>query len=135
MSFNDLERGTGGAGNGAHGSPSRGGAAGGLTGSVGRAGAAPRHSGSFTPLPLYRAPPSSNAASNSTHAAIDVEAGGAAGSAQSEAELEFERLAKRMGIQIFKLNSNVAGIEKLVELSSKSGGTGAGKDRDWTKSV
>ena len=43
----------------------------------------------------------------------------------------------RIGIQIFKLNSNVQGMEKLMELQGKKMRSGKGPhaqtgDKDWT---
>lgn len=120
MSFNDLERGA---------TPNKKPVAQGLTGSVGR-GASASKSGSgssagtpYTPLPLYHAPPSSSSSGSPSPAA-------------SADEHEFNRLSERMGIQIFKLNSNVSAIDKLVQLSSAPAKHSAGKEaRDWTKQV
>ena len=106
MSFQDLERGSssrpqppsartlggGGsasAGSGPSGNKSRAIGTGSLRGSGGDS--------NRGTLPLYHAPPS----------------------APSEEEQEFKKIADRIGIQIFKINSNVAAIEKLVQLSKQ----------------
>ena len=47
------------------------------------------------------------------------------------ANAEFERLSKRLGIQIFKITSNVTAIQKLVSLQSK--GQSQGQGQDFTK--
>jgi hypothetical protein len=115
MSFNDLERGTGSP------TPERGGlngqSYGRNTNRSNRGGGAARG-----PLPLYHAPPSSSSSAN------DV-----AGGAQNP---EWKKIADRIGIQIFKLNSNVQGIDKLMELQSKKMRTLQGSqpktgDKDW----
>ncbi|KDN41978.1 t-SNARE [Tilletiaria anomala UBC 951] len=65
-------------------------------------------------LPLYHAPPS----------------------APSEDDQEFKKLADRIGIQIFKINSNVAAIEKLVQLSKRGNSDVQGKGQlDWAQRV
>lgn len=115
MSFNDLERGA---------TPNKKQpVTQGLTGSVGRASTS-SNSTPYAPLPLYHAPPSSSSSSNSPAPAASAD------------EQEFNRLSERMGIQIFKLNSNVSAIDKLVQLSSAPAKQAAGKEaRDWTKQV
>jgi hypothetical protein len=65
-------------------------------------------------LPLYHAPPS----------------------AVPEEEKEFKKLADRMGIQIFKVNSNVAAIEKLVQISKREDGKAKDQGQpDWAQRV
>lgn len=121
MSFNDLERGTGSP------APERGGGGGGLNGqSYSRnTNRSTRGGGARGPLPLYHAPPSS---SSTAHDAMNT-----AGGAQNA---EWKKIADRIGIQIFKLNSNVQGIDKLMELQSKKMRTLQGtqpktSDKDW----
>lgn len=73
------------------------------------------------PLPLYHAPPSSKRPM-----------------ADPPSDAEFKKLADRIGIQLFKLQSNVAGIEKLVDLQEKALRTNSDDtkaSRDWTKQV
>ncbi|PWN52830.1 hypothetical protein IE53DRAFT_366874 [Violaceomyces palustris] len=63
-----------------------------------------------TPLPLYRTDSPAN---------------------QQPISPDFEKLSKRIGIQIFKINSNVTGIAKLISLPQKSNAQG----KDWTKQI
>lgn len=58
--------------------------------------------------------------------------------ADPPSDAEFKKLADRIGIQLFKLQSNVAGIEKLVDLQEKALRTSSDDtkaSRDWTKQV
>lgn len=116
MSFNDLERGIGSPASRGRGESS--GRGGGLNGqSYGRSnsnrsnnrGAAAARG----PLPLYHAPPSSSS-SLSSHANDGYATG-----EQRSTDPEWKKLADRIGIQIFKLNSNVQGIDKLMELQTR----------------
>ncbi|EPQ30930.1 uncharacterized protein PFL1_01828 [Pseudozyma flocculosa PF-1] len=84
-----------------------------------------------TPLPLYRDYPS------------DTAAAGASSSSSSAAshppDPEFERLAKRIGIQIFKIQSNVTAIQKLVSLLANPPSASPAKpnahNHDFTKRI
>lgn len=112
MSFNDLERGASSP------RPQQGdvetGALNGQSYSIGsgRGG----RSQARGPLPLYHAPSSSLAHT-------------------PESDPAFKSLTNRIGIQIFKLNSNVQGIDKLVELQTRKIRTsqtqGHPNDKDW----
>jgi hypothetical protein len=118
MSFNDLERGTGSP------APERG--QGGLNGqSYGRNTNRSNRGGARGPLPLYHAPPSSSSSANN-----------AADSSTASNNAEWKKIADRIGIQIFKLNSNVQGIDKLMELQVKKMHSARGSqaktgDKDW----
>lgn len=132
MSFNDLERGS---------SPPPS-ASTGLNGqSYGRSSQRGGRTGAARgPLPLYHSPTSSSA---SFAAAGDSQASSAAPAATTT-DPAFKSLADRIGIQIFKLNSNVQGIDKLVELQTRALRSGKGPssqpsqqqqrgaDKDWT---
>lgn len=127
MSFNDLERGTGSP------RPERG--AGGLNGqSYGRNNSRSNRGGARGLLPLYHAPPSSlSSINNQANESID---GASSGGAQRATDSEWKKIADRVGIQIFKLNSNVQGIDKLMELQGKKMRSGRGSraeagDKDW----
>ncbi|UZJ56866.1 hypothetical protein CBS101457_006186 [Exobasidium rhododendri] len=133
MSFNDLERGTGSQ------APGRSdGGAGGLNGqSYGRNSNRNSRGNARGPLPLYHAPPSSSSSQNANN-------DGAGNQQQRTTDPEWKKLADRIGIQIFKLNSNVQGMDKLMELQSKRtqtsrGGakvkSAGGSDRDWTGEI
>lgn len=91
----------------------RGSSSGGGSGSGARAGGGSGR----TPLPLYR---------NELGAATS-----------SNVPPEFEALTKRIGIQIFKINSNVTAIHKLITLlSPNTSTTTAGKNgQDWSKRI
>ena len=47
---------------------------------------------------------------------------------------EFEKLTNKIGIQIFKINSNVTAIQKLVSLSSSNASAKAAA-QDWSKRI
>ncbi|EST05852.1 Target SNARE coiled-coil domain protein [Kalmanozyma brasiliensis GHG001] len=47
---------------------------------------------------------------------------------------EFEKLSSKIGIQIFKINSNVTAIQKLITLSSSNASGKAGA-QDWSKRI
>lgn len=122
MSFNDLERGNS--------PPPSAGLQGQSHLSSSSQRSSLRGSGSNRgPLPLYHAPPSSKTASQQQRSMAD----------SSSSDAEFKKLADRIGIQLFKLQSNVAGIEKLVDLQERALRTTASEDpkasRDWTKQV
>lgn len=54
---------------------------------------------------------------------------------------EFEKLTNKIGIQIFKINSNVTAIQKLISLSSSSSSSSSsntpskGANQDWSKRI
>ncbi|CDW97385.1 hypothetical protein, partial [Sporisorium scitamineum] len=48
---------------------------------------------------------------------------------------EFEKLTNKIGIQIFKINSNVTAIQKLVSLSSSSNTSAKAAAQDWSKRI
>lgn len=127
MSFNDLERGT-------TGSPGPERSTGGLNGqSYGRNTTRSNRGGARGPLSLYHAPPSSSSISNQANETADATS---SGGAQRGTNPEWKKLADRVGIQIFKLNSNVQGIDKLMELQGKKMRSGRGSraeagDKDW----
>lgn len=47
---------------------------------------------------------------------------------------EFEKLSNKIGIQIFKINSNVTAIQKLISLSSSNASAKAAA-QDWSKRI
>lgn len=140
MSFNDLERGatsspppirSGGNNNSNNATNDAG--SGGLNGQQYNRGSvrSNRNNVARGPLPLYHAPRSSSDSSNNESSAAPV-----------QSDPEFKRLAERIGIQVFKLNSNVQGIDKLVELQlRKMRNTGnqtaatKSSDKDWTAQI
>ena len=48
---------------------------------------------------------------------------------------EFEKLTAKIGIQIFKINSNVTAIQKLISLSSSSNTSAKAASQDWSKRI
>lgn len=48
---------------------------------------------------------------------------------------EFEKLTNKIGIQIFKINSNVTAIQKLVSLSSSNNTSAKAAAQDWSKRI
>ncbi|SJX66097.1 related to PEP12 syntaxin (T-SNARE), vacuolar [Sporisorium reilianum f. sp. reilianum] len=48
---------------------------------------------------------------------------------------EFEKLTNKIGIQIFKINSNVTAIQKLISLSSSSNTSAKAAAQDWSKRI
>jgi syntaxin 7 len=142
MSFNDLERGA----NTSSPPPSSGGALNGQQYGRG-SGRSSRGGVARGPLPLYHAP-----RSDASHARTGSGGGGGYSDAtESASNPDFKRLADRIGTQIFKLNSNVQGIEKLVELqlrkmrASKTTGAPSSSsaaseqqqkaEKDWTAQI
>lgn len=127
MSFNDLERGATSSP-----PPPTQSASTGLNGQqYGRGSGRSGRGGARGPLPLYHAPRSSSPGSS-----VGLNEGTGTGPATSDPD--FKKLADRIGIQIFKLNSNVQGIDKLVELqlrkmrTTKSQTESQKADKDWT---
>lgn len=144
MSFNDLERGTGGGSAGGS-RPGYGakniGSSGAITSGPGSIRGSPSRGslnnnssnagGGGSTLPLYHASGSSISPSTDDE---DEEA------LTAEQLAELKRLSDGIGAQVFKVNSNTAAIEKLVKLAGedakKAGKGGAGQqqgNRDWTK--
>jgi t-SNARE complex subunit (syntaxin) len=139
MSFNDLERGatsspppirSGGNNNN---NATNNASTGGLNGQQYNRGSSRsnRNNNARGPLPLYHAPRSSSDSGNNDTTPAPV-----------QSDPEFKRLAERIGIQVFKLNSNVQGIDKLVELQlRKMRNTGnqtaatKSSDKDWTAQI
>ncbi|MCO5585542.1 hypothetical protein L7F22_039475 [Adiantum nelumboides] len=139
MSFNDLERGatsspppirSGGNNNN---NATNNASTGGLNGQQYNRGSSRsnRNNNARGPLPLYHAPRSSSDSTNNDTTPAPV-----------QSDPEFKRLAERIGIQVFKLNSNVQGIDKLVELQlRKMRNTGnqtaatKSSDKDWTAQI
>lgn len=143
MSFNDLERGatsspppirSGGNSNGnGNSNHTNNAGTGGLNGQQYNRGSARsnRSNNARGPLPLYHAPRSSSDSGNQEASATAV-----------QSDPEFKRLAERIGIQVFKLNSNVQGIDKLVELQLRKMRTTGNQtaaikasDKDWTAQI
>lgn len=48
---------------------------------------------------------------------------------------EFDKLASKLGIQIFKIQSNVTAIQKLISLSSPSSASKSASNQDWSKRI
>lgn len=69
-------------------------------------------------LPLYHAPPSATKSNNSQQ------------QQQQSESAEFKKLADSLSLQIFKINANVSGIEKLINMNERDIGGG-----DWSKQV
>lgn len=112
MSFNDLERGSN---------------------------SSPRQPRSDGRLPLYQAPPSAPRQSNQNqnqNRQSNQNSNNNIDNSGTESSKEFKKLTDSLAIQIFKINSNVSGIEKLIGLNGNANGNGSGTDSgDWSKQL
>ncbi|PWN36756.1 t-SNARE [Meira miltonrushii] len=141
MSFNDLERGATSSpppirssSNNSNNNNNNNAGTGGLNGQqyLNGSGRSNRNNNARGPLPLYHAPRSSSDSGNHETPSAPV-----------QSDPEFKRLAERIGIQVFKLNSNVQGIDKLVELQlrkmrssgNQTAATTKASDKDWTAQI